>query len=52
LEITTLNQPLYRYVFVDGEYRAVVTDWNWLKKHTYKELCELVEALNAKTQKE
>lgn len=42
-----LNQPLYR--FVSG--RAIITDWNWLKKHNYKELVELLESLNAKKEK-
>lgn len=40
--------PLYRYVFSDGEYRAVVVDWTWLQKHTYKELVELLNELNEK----
>jgi len=42
-----MNQPLYKWV--DGS--AVVVDWAWLKSHTYKELCELLNELNARKNK-
>jgi hypothetical protein len=35
-----------QYKFVDG--RAVVNDWGWLNTHTYKELVELLNLLNAR----
>lgn len=43
-----MSTPLYRYVYSDGEYRAVVIDWNWLRTHSYKELMALLDDLNAK----
>lgn len=39
----TLATPA-SYRFVGG--RAVVTDWTWLRKHSYRDLCRMVAFLN------
>lgn len=44
--------PAHRYVFSDGVTRAVVTDWDWLRTHSYPELAALLETLNRKKAKD